>query len=214
MWENARRAFKFTQTENVKFDSKRQCMYVRPLAFGLLEEEDAKRAAADLDALVAENGYHLNTGFLSTPFLCEMLTKYGYTETAYKLLLQDTIPSWLYEVKKGATTVWETWDGIKEDGTVHASLNHYSYGSISGWLVGGVCGIKVKGDEVTVAPNPHPLLKHAKAAYQSPLGRIESGWSYEDGSVKYEFVVPANVKAKIELPDGRSEVVTAGVWKF
>lgn len=212
--ENARRAFQFTQTENGKIDSKRQCMYVRPLAFGLLEEEDAKRAAADLDALVAENGYHLNTGFLSTPFLCEMLTKYGYTETAYKLLLQDTIPSWLYEVKKGATTVWETWDGIKEDGTVHASLNHYSYGSISGWLVGGVCGIKVKGDEVTVAPNPHPLLKHAKAAYQSPLGRIESGWSYEDGSVKYEFVVPANVKAKIELPDGRSEVVTAGVWKF
>lgn len=212
--ENAKKAFWYTQTENGKIHSKRQCMYVRPLAFGLLEEEDARRAAADLNALVAENGYHLNTGFLSTPFLCEMLTKYGYTETAYKLLLQDTIPSWLYEVKKGATTVWETWDGVKEDGSVHASLNHYSYGSISGWLIGGVCGIKVKGGEVTIAPNPNPLLQHARASYQSPLGRIESGWSYEGGNVKYEFVVPANVKAKIKLPDGRSEVVTAGEWKF
>lgn len=212
--ENAKKAFWYTQTENGKIHSKRQCMYVRPLAFGLLEEEDARRAAADLNALVAENGYHLNTGFLSTPFLCEMLTKYGYTETAYKLLLQDTIPSWLYEVKKGATTVWETWDGVKEDGSVHASLNHYSYGSISGWLIGGVCGIKVKGGEVTIAPHPNPLLQHARASYQSPLGRIESGWSYEGGNVKYEFVVPANVKAKIKLPDGRSEVVTAGEWKF
>ncbi len=212
--ENAKKAFRFTQTENGKIDSKRQCMYVRPLAFGLLEEEDARQAAADLNALVAENGYHLNTGFLSTPFLCEILTKYGYTETAYKLLLQDTIPSWLYEVKKGATTVWETWDGIKEDGSVHASLNHYSYGSIAGWMIDGICGIKVKNGKVTIAPNPHSLLKHAKATYQSPLGRIESGWNYENGEVHYEFAVPANVTAEIVLPDGRSETVTAGSWKF
>ena len=84
--------------------------------------------------MVAENGYHLNTGFLSTPFLCEVLAKYGYADTAYKLLLQDTAPSWLYEVKQGATTVWETWTGIDRNGTPSESQNNYSYGAISGGM--------------------------------------------------------------------------------
>lgn len=226
--EYAKKAFQFTQTENGRIISERQCMYVRPLAFGLLEENDDVQAAADLNELVVKNGYHLNTGFLSTPFLCEVLTKYGYVETAYRLLLQDTIPSWLYEVKKGATTIWETWDGVKEDGTVHASLNHYSYGAISGWLIGGICGIHVsmhpsetsggcwaeKVTEITIAPQPYPLLKYAKASYQSPLGKIESGWSYEGERVKYKFVIPANVSASIVLPDGREEHVTAGEYEL
>ena len=212
--EYAKKAFQFTQTDNGKITSERQCMYVRPLAFGLLEEKDAVQAAADLNKLVIKNGYHLNTGFLSTPFLCEMLTKYGYVETAYRLLLQDTIPSWLYEVKMGATTIWETWDGVKEDKTVHASLNHYSYGAISGWMIGGICGIRVEGAEVTIAPQPCPLLKYAKASYQSPIGKIESSWRYEGEQVKYEIVIPANVSAKIVLPDGRESSVTAGMYEF
>ena len=99
--------------------------------------------ADELNELVVKNGYHLNTGFLATPFLCSVLADHGHTDTAYKLLLQDTCPSWLYAVKKGATTIWETWDGVRADSTVHDSLNHYSYGAISGWLFNGVCGIRL-----------------------------------------------------------------------
>ena len=110
--EKARLAYRAAFTDNGKITSDWQCEYVRAIAFALLGQEESQAAADTLNRIVAENGYHLNTGFLSTPFLCEVLAKYGHADTAYKLLLQDTAPSWLYEVKQGATTVWETWTGI------------------------------------------------------------------------------------------------------
>ena len=159
---------------------------------------------------VEENGYHLNTGFLSTPFLCEVLAKYGYADTAYKLLLQDTAPSWLYEVKQGATTVWETWTGIDANGHPSESLNHYSYGAICGWLFGGVCGIRLAGETLTIAPTPNPALGWAKAVYDSPVGRIESGWQYAGDAVTYTITVPCNRTAEVTLPDGRSLTLQPG----
>ena len=135
-----------------RYQSDRQCEYVRAIAFALLGEDESKAAAAALNQMVIENGCHLNTGFLSTPFLCDVLAKYGYTDTAYKLLLQPDAPGWLYEVGKGATTVWETWTGIDENGQPHESLNHYSYGAICGWLFGGVCGIHYADGVLTIAP--------------------------------------------------------------
>lgn len=209
--ELAKKAFRHSATQDGRIVSKRQCEYVRALAFRLLDGEDSRLAARDLNELVKENGYHLNTGFLSTPFLCEVLAEYGYIDTAYRLLLQDTAPGWLYAVKKGATTIWENWDGIREDGTVHASLNHYSYGVIAGWLFQGVCGIRPEGGALTLAPKPSPLLGRAKAVYRSPFGRIESSWAYDaDGKVMYEFVIPANMCAKVSLMDGREAVLKAG----
>ena len=163
-----------------------------------------------LNRMVAENGYHLNTGFLSTPFLCEVLAKYGYADTAYKLLLQDTAPSWLYEVKQGATTVWETWTGIDANGHPSESLNHYSYGAICGWLFGGVCGIHLAGETLTIAPTPNPALGWAKAVYDSPVGRIESGWQYEGDTVQYTITVPCNLEAQVILPDGRNLTLQPG----
>ena len=112
--EKARLAYRAAFTDNGKITSDRQCEYVRAIAFALLGQEESQAAADTLNRIVAENGYHLNTGFLSTPFLCEVLAKYGHADTAYKLLLQDTAPSWLYEVKQGATTVWEPWTGIDQ----------------------------------------------------------------------------------------------------
>lgn len=160
--------------------------------------------------MVVENGYHLNTGFLSTPFLCEVLAKYGYADTAYKLLLQDTAPSWLYEVKQGATTVWETWTGIDANGHPSESLNHYSYGAICGWLFGGVCGVHLAGETLTIAPTPNPALGWAKAVYDSPVGRIESGWQYEGDTVQYTITVPCNLEAQVILPDGRNLTLQPG----
>ena len=208
--EKAVKAYRAAFTDNGKITSDRQCEYVRAIAFALLGEEESQAAADTLNRMVAENGYHLNTGFLSTPFLCEVLAKYGYADTAYKLLLQDTAPSWLYEVKQGATTVWETWTGIDANGHPSESLNHYSYGAICGWLFGGVCGIHLAGETLTIAPTPNPALGWAKAVYDSPVGRIESGWQYAGDAVTYTITVPCNRTAEVTLPDGRSLTLQPG----
>ena len=139
-----------------------------------------------------------------------MLAKYGYTDTAYKLLLQPDAPGWLYEVGKGATTVWETWTGIDENGKPHESLNHYSYGAICGWLFGGVCGIHYADGALTIDPTPDKSLGWAKAAYDSPAGRIVSGWRYHGDAVTYEFEIPANLTADVTLPDGRKFTFAPG----
>lgn len=212
--EQAKKAFRYIATENGRIISDRQAEYVRAITFHLLTEEEKKQAAADLNELVVKNGYHLNTGFLSTPSLCPVLAQYGYLETAYKLLLQDTMPSWLYEVKKGATTIWENWDGINEKGEVKASLNHYSYGAITGWLFTGVCGIQMKEERITIKPQPYPLFQYARASYQSPVGKIVSGWRYEGDRVFYEIEIPSNTEAEVILPDGRKETLAAGSYRL
>ncbi len=208
----AGKAFRQIATKEGRICSDRQAEYVRAISFDLLSEEEKSRAAADLNELVVKNGYHLNTGFLSTPSLCPVLAEHGYLETAYKLLLQDTMPGWLYAVKKGATTIWENWDGINEKGEVKASLNHYSYGAICGWLFGGVCGIRLKDGKIAISPQPHKSLQYAKAVYNSPVGEIISGWKYEGEKVTYEIQIPSNVEAQVILPDGRREVLTAGSY--
>ncbi len=208
--EKATLAFRDAATENGRITGERQAPYVRAIAFDLLTEENKKQAVEDLNALVVKNDYHLNTGFLSTPFLCQVLAENGHTDTAYRLLLQDTAPSWLYEVKKGANTIWETWDGINEKGEVHASLNHYSYGAICGWLFGGVCGIHLENKHVTIHPYPDASLGYAHADYISPVGKIVSDWKYEGDAIHYTFEIPANVTAEICLEDGQKVTLEAG----
>lgn len=204
MAEHARQAFRKIATDNGRIHSDRQAEYVRAISFDLLEEEEKKQAAADLNVLVEQNNYHLNTGFLSTPSLCKVLADYGYTETAYRLLLQEFMPGWLYAVKKGATTIWENWDGIDEQGRVKASLNHYSYGAVCGWLFEGVCGIRLQRGKITIQPRPCKLLKYARAVYQSPVGEIVSGWSCQGDEVIYEIKMPPNAEVEVILPEGTS----------
>lgn len=209
--EGAKKAFHFLAAPDGSLHSDRQAEYVRAISFDLLEEEEKRQAAKELNELVIRCGYHLNTGFLSTPALCPVLAEYGYTETAYRLLLQDTLPSWLYEVKRGATTIWEEWDGVNEKGEVKASLNHYSKGAICGWLFAGVCGIRVEGEKIRIAPQPHRLLGSACARYRSPLGEIGSAWHYDEaGKISYSFKIPCNAQADIELPDGRTCTLGSG----
>ena len=212
--EGARNAYRYTCTQNGVITSKRQAEYVRPIAFGLLNEAESQAAADQLAKMVSDNNYHLNTGFLATPFLCRVLSDYGHTDTAYRLLLQDTAPSWLYPVKHGATTIWESWDGVREDGTVHDSLNHYAYGAISGWLMGDVCGIRLTEGKLTIAPKPSKKLGHAEAKWDSPVGTIESKWHYEQDQVVFEVAIPANVTAEVCLPDGSTFHVQSGSHVF
>ena len=210
--EKAKHAFRFIATKDGKIESDRQAEYIRAIAFDLLEDEEKKQAAADLNQLVVQKDYHLNTGFLSTPLLCPILADYGYVETAYKLLLQDTSPSWLYAVKKGATTIWEEWDGINEKGEVKASLNHYSKGAITGWLFSGVCGIRLENGKLTIQPQPYKELEYAKATYQSPVGEIVSEWRYEGDVLHVDVEVP--IDATIVLPDDKRIEVEAGKYQY
>ncbi len=209
---NAKKAYRHFCVKNGEIRSDRQCEYVRPIAFGLLEGDEVQKAADALNRLVVKNGYHLNTGFLSTPDLCRVLSENGHTETAYRLLLQEDCPGWLYAVKKGATTIWETWDGVGADGTVHDSLNHYSYGAITGWLFGGVCGISLKAGTLTIQPQPNRALGFAKARWDSPVGQIESAWSYQDNCLTVDISVP--ISAQIILPNGEKHRVTEGGYHY
>ena len=210
----ATNAYRVAFTQNGVIHSDRQCEYVRAIAFALLGEKESKTAAATLNQMITDNGYHLNTGFLSTPFLCGVLSQYGYTDTAYRLLLQTEAPGWLYAISKGANTIWETWNGIDAEGKPHESLNHYSYGAVCGWLFSGICGIRLADEKLTIAPSPHQALGYAKAVYDSPVGRIESSWRYDGDSVCYEFTIPSNMTADIHLPDGRAMTLSAGTHKI
>ena len=206
--ENVKKAYRHSCTRNGRIVSDRQCEYVRPLSFGLLEGEEIPAAAKQLNDLVIKNGYHLNTGFLSTPDLCSVLAENGYTDTAYQLLLQPDCPGWLYSVKKGATTIWETWDGVRPDGTVHDSLNHYSYGAVTGWLFSGVCGIRLSAGKLVLKPQPGRELGFARAKWKSPIGEIQSSWKYRGNTLTFDFSVP--VPATIILPNGEIFAVKEG----
>lgn len=110
--------------------------------------------------------------------------------------------------------MWETWTGIDADGKPHESLNHYSYGAVCGWLFGGVCGIHLADEKLTIAPTPHKVLGYAKAVYNSPVGYIASSWRYDGDSVCYEFTIPSNMVADIYLPDGRAMTLSSGTHKI
>ncbi|WP_077619355.1 alpha-L-rhamnosidase [Bacillus sinesaloumensis] len=194
-----------------------QTAHVLALMFDLVGDKVRERIAYDLNQLVLENDYHLSTGFVGTPYLNLVLSDNGFHQTAVKLLLQETYPSWLYSVSKGATTIWEHWDGIKEDGSFWSddmnSFNHYAYGSIGDWMYRYVAGLDM--DETAPAYKRIQIrpriggkeLTSVRAAYESLYGRIVSSWNLTHEEVKVEVEVPANTTATILLPTARIEGV-------
>jgi alpha-L-rhamnosidase len=204
-------------SNNGKLKPDRQATYVRALAFNLLPEELQSKAAQRLVELIEQNDYHLSTGFLSTTLINHVLTRFGYVDVAYKLLLQKTRPSWLYPVIKGATTIWEMWDIIKEDGTIiMGSMNHYSPGSVGSWLYQVVAGIKLDPafpgySKFIVQPVPGGNLSWARASYQSLFGKISSEWKIDGGKMALKVLVPVNSTATVFLPHaGSSEITESG----
>lgn len=210
----AKEAFRYIATEDGRITSDRQAEYIRAITFDLLSTEEKKQAAYDLNQLVIKNNYHLNTGFLSTPDLCKVLADYGYEDSAFLVLMQDKMPSWLYAVKQGATTIWETWNGIDENGVPHESLNHYSKGAIVQWLIGGVCGICVKENEIFISPKPNKALDDVKGVYRSPLGEIVVEYHYEGEQVKILVNIPCNASATFVMKDGKQINLAAGKHEF
>jgi alpha-L-rhamnosidase len=180
-----------------------QASYVRVLAFELAPEELKPAIIEHLVRLIRAAGNHIGTGFLSTPYLCHVLAENGRLDVAYELINQKTIPSWLYAITKGATTIWETWEGVKEDGTPWMSLNHYSPGSVINFLHRKVAGINPAEPgykRITIHPMPGSELMSAKASYESVHGLIISEWKKENGQMQMNVTIPANTRAAITLP--------------
>ncbi len=196
-----------------------QTAYVLALQFDMLPENLRKQAAERLVKNVQDYDYHLTTGFLGTPYLCSVLSRYGYTPVAYRLLLQDTYPSWLYPVKMGATTIWERWDGIRPDGTFENagmnSFNHYSYGAIGDWMYRVVAGLDTEEDgpgykHSRVAPHPGGGLTSAAADLETGYGKLSSHWRLAEDSLLIDVIVPANTTATICIPAPEGGLITEG----
>ena len=200
-----------------------QTAYALVLKFNLCEEKDRQRFADRLAEMIRENGMRMTTGFLGTPYLLHALTENGHTDIAYELLFQEQNPSWLYSVNHGATTIWEHWNGIKEDGSFWSkdmnSFNHYAYGAVYDWIFGKAVGIEPMDDapayrEITLAPHPDRRLGFADGSIDTQFGTIRSYWYYKDDVVYYEFTIPAGVTAHLTLPSGRTETLGEGTYHF
>jgi alpha-L-rhamnosidase len=192
-----------------------QTAHILALHFNLAPKHFVGKTVEKLKNLLAEHDGHLVTGFVGTPYFCHALSSNGCLDEAYALLLKEDFPSWLYQIKKGATTVWEHWDGIKPDGSMWSpdmnSFNHYAYGAIGEWLYRVVGGLNI--DEkapgykhAIIAPRIGGNLTWVKAAYQSVYGEIAVHWSRElkTNTVTLTVKIPANTTASIRLMDGAS----------
>jgi len=197
-------------TPSGRLVSPTQTAHVIALMFDVVKGEAKERTAFELNELIIQNDYHLTTGFVGTPYLCLALSKGGYHETAVKLLMQESYPSWLYAIKKGATTIWEHWDSIKEDGSFWSdqmnSFNHYAYGSIGNWLYKNVAGIDMDNSapaykRIRIEPKFAGIeLTYAKASYNTMYGKILSSWTLTDEEVKIDLEIPPNTTAEVFLP--------------
>ena len=217
LFERVRSAFQREfVTPRGRITSDTQTSYVLALSFDLLPEDRRATAARRLVRDVRERG-HLTTGFLGTPDLAPVLSEYGYWADAFDLLFRTEYPSWLYPVTRGATTIWERWNGIRPDSTFQDpgmnSFNHYAYGAIGEWLYTEVAGIQAEEPgygEIRIAPHPGDSLTHARAFLDTNYGRVESNWVREDGQFRLVVTIPANTRATVRLPGGARTAVREG----
>ncbi|NCI49665.1 family 78 glycoside hydrolase catalytic domain [Sediminibacterium roseum] len=194
-----------------------QTALVLALNFDMLPEGLRQQAAQRLVDNIKSYGNHLTTGFLGTPYLCHVLTRFGFTDVAYKLLLQETYPSWLYPVKMGATTIWERWDGIKPNGTFQTpgmnSFNHYAYGAIGDWMYRVMAGLDTYEDgpgykHIRIQPHIGGGFTNASATLKTFYGTLSSGWKIEGGKLMMDVTIPLNTTATLFVPASNVDQVT------
>ena len=186
--------------------SNTQTAYVLALYFDMLPDPLQKKAAERLVELIHNNQDHLSTGFLGTPFLLPVLSKYGYDSLAFNVLLQDTPPSWLYPVKMGATTIWERWEALHPDGTPDStSFNHYSYGAVGNWLYSTIAGINTDESHTgykhsVIRPHTGGGLTYATGELLTPYGKLSSHWQWDGDDLLLDLEIPANTTATVYVP--------------
>jgi alpha-L-rhamnosidase len=205
-------------TETGRVGENTQTAYALALQFDLLPDELRPLAAKRLAAEVRTRK-HLTTGFVGTPYLCHVLSRFGYTDEAYLLLNREEYPSWLFPVKQGATTIWERWDGQKPDGTFQDvgmnSFNHYAYGAIGEWMYRVMAGIEIDPTapgykHIFIQPQPGGGFNSVKASHQTMYGKVSSAWTLKDRKFELVVEVPANTRATVRLPNAQLAKVTEG----
>jgi alpha-L-rhamnosidase len=187
--------------------------------FEIAPAAEVRAIAGQLARLVDRNGGRIATGFLGTPLVLPALTRGGEIEAAYRLLMNEDCPGWLYQVKLGATTMWERWDAIRPDGSLHVgtmdvaegstmtSFNHYAYGAVAEWLYRSVAGIAPDADEpgyagVVFAPQPGGGLTEASASVLTPYGRAAIAWTVEDQALSVALEIPPGANGRFVSPAG------------
>lgn len=211
-----------------------QTGYLLALFMELVPDAHRERVQRDLIDRIRQDNVHLRTGFVGTPYLCRVLSHIGANDLAYKLLLNEDFPSWLYAVNLGATTIWERWNALNPDGSIRSprpnaldldgstrsakmnSLNHYAYGSIAEWMFRDMCGLNPStGDDMatgfrraTIAPKPDASLQWARARYRSAAGIYESGWRRDEaGQLVIDIMIPFNASARVVLPQAHRDQI-------
>ncbi|WP_022891046.1 family 78 glycoside hydrolase catalytic domain [Agromyces subbeticus] len=196
-----------------------QTAYTSSIAFGLVPDDLIDEAGEHLAAAVAARGGHLATGFLGTFNLLPALSAGGQSDVAYQLLLNRSYPSWGFQIDRGATTMWERWDSIREDGSfgdlAMNSFNHFAPGAVGNWMyrtIGGIQQLEPGYKKTLIAPTPGGGLQYAKVGYDSVYGHISSDWKLTDDGLALTVEVPANTTATVELPAGNTlAVLESGV---
>ncbi len=203
-------------TPNGRLVSGTQTAYVLALNFDMLPDSLRKQAAKRLAENIEGYDNHLTTGFLGTPYLCHVLTRFGYDSIAYKLLLQDTYPSWLYPVKMGATTIWERWDGEKPDSTFETpgmnSFNHYAYGAIGDWMYREMVGIDTYEDgvgykHIKIQPHIGGGFTNASASLKTYYGTVSNSWKIDSNQFIMDIEIPANTRATVFIPASNAAAI-------
>jgi alpha-L-rhamnosidase len=207
--------------EDGRIEGDSQADYVLALSFDLLDEQRQKEAAQYLVENIEKRGWHLSTGFIGTKSLMLTLAAIGRNDVAWRLIHNDTFPSWGFSIKNGATSIWERWDGwTPEKGFQDPGMNsfaHYSFGAVYQWMVENIGGIQSDGpayNHIIIAPHPDDKVTFADVTYNSIHGKIESHWRKDGGRLKLKVVIPANTTATIEMPGEKANEVGSGAYAF
>ncbi|MGN6327002.1 family 78 glycoside hydrolase catalytic domain [Pseudolysinimonas sp.] len=192
-------------------------VYALAIAFDMLSDADRARAGDRLAELAELAGFRISTGFAGTPFITDALTLTGHVDVAYRLLLEQQNPSWLYSVTMGATTVWERWDSMLPDGTINpgemTSFNHYALGAVADWMhrtVGGIAPLEPGYAKILVAPQPGGGLTSSSASLATPHGTVSVDWRVDGGTFTVDVVVPEGAPAVLRLPGADDVELGAG----
>ena len=224
--QRVRRAFREELcTEDGKLKQEMQGSYILALKYHMVPKEMEKGFAARLADMIAENEYKPDAGFMSVPFILDVLCDYGYRDLAWKVLNQKNCPGWIYEVEHGATTMWENWDAVRPDGAVDkCSFNHYAFGCVGNFLYCRVLGIRNAGigyDHICLEPGYDFGLDWAEGSYYSVHGEIRLRWekmknadSSDRAAIKVSGWIPANTEAELVLPDGSRQKLGSGEFEL
>lgn len=210
-----RNAFREHYVKDDRIHSDCTTVYSLAIVFGLLDDVEMGWAGARLAELVAESGYRISTGFAGTPFITDALSSSGHIDAAYRLLLQQERPSWLYPVTMGATTIWERWDSMLPDESINpgemTSFNHYALGAVADWMhrvIGGIAPLEPGYQRILIAPQPGGGLDWADSQLITPNGIVKVRWTQAADGLELSATIPLGTSAVVRLP-GREDIVLA-----